>query len=115
MKTQVTTDKYSAVWPQEFSSFTKDENEHDAIIRWLVNQRSAIFLINENLIQLENMVIRYRSSATIPKLIIVRDILQQVLIFFIKWCNWVLIISEYTFETIALLFWLELKGLCWII
>ena len=40
--------------------------------------------MNDNLIQLENVVIMYGSLATIPKLIIVRGILQQVLIFFYK-------------------------------
>ena len=28
----------------------------------------------------------------------------------IKWRNWVLVTSEHTFETIALLFWLDFKG-----
>ena len=58
------------------------------------------------------MVIGFGSLATIPKLIIVRDILQQVIIFiFIKWRIWVLITLEHTFETIAFLFWLDSVGL----
>ena len=72
--TQVPTDKYWAVWPQEFSPSTKEENEHIAIIlRWFT----------------------HGSIETIPKLIIVRGILQQELIFILlKQCNWVPITSN---------------------
>ena len=71
----------------------------------------TLILISENLLQLENnIVIRFGSSATILKLITVRDILQQVVIFiFIKGRNWVLITSEHTLKTIALLFGSTLK------
>ena len=60
--TQVLTDVYFAVCLQEFSPSTKEENEHFAIITWF----------------------KHGSTATIPKVIIVRGILQEQIFLLLK-------------------------------